>query len=146
MGQASKGEHGPLVLIYDDDCGFCTWQSRLAQRLVGAERLRLQPLDDPIVLVRYPQLEAAAIQRRLHVVDPASGAVQVGGDAVRHLLAARWFLRPLAWLLGLPGVRALLNWAYDLVAGRRQALSRILGLSVGRCPVPHSRRSNEGSR
>jgi predicted DCC family thiol-disulfide oxidoreductase YuxK len=63
----------------------------------------------------------------LHVVD-AAGAVYRELDAYILLIARTTRLRPLAWVIGLPGIRPVLSWCYPKMELRRLRLSgRLLG-------------------
>lgn len=109
------------VLLYDGECGYCRdW----------ADRLRRMDPDHSIVLLAaaerdslpgVPFIEAAALDRAIHLVLPDGRVVQ-GADAVVTVLRRlpRW--RWVAGVFRIPGVRPLANRAYQWIAARRHRL------------------------
>jgi predicted DCC family thiol-disulfide oxidoreductase YuxK len=129
---ASRTEH-PVVL-YDADCGFCTWVvDRLATRVeVGA--LEIVPLQssraDDLLDGR---VDEAAKFESWHFVEPG-GALYSGGEAVprvlRYVRGGRTAGRVAARF---PRATA---GAYRTVARNRDRLGRVV--RADRCRVPGS--------
>jgi predicted DCC family thiol-disulfide oxidoreductase YuxK len=108
---------GP-VLLYDGDCAFCrTWVARLA-RCDGAGRIDCVPADQRDRISGLPQLDAADLNRAVHLVT-ADGTVYRGADAFARVVDyfPRW--RLLGPLLRLPGVRWASHRVYSAIAARR---------------------------
>ena len=103
------------ILLFDGDCGFCTTSARFAERIA--------PTVDvvPFQLADLGSLgvteDAAATE--LHLVEPG-GTVSRGSDAVaRTLMAAGRGWPIVGRVLLIPGLRALAQWVYRLVAANR---------------------------
>ncbi len=115
----------PLTLLYDGACPLCVAEMG---RLMARNRRGLlrfvdasAPSFDP---ARYG-VERAEIMRIMHGVR-ADGSVVTAIDAIRLSYAAAG-LGPVAWVLGVPGVRQIAGWAYPLLAKHRYRVSRWLG-------------------
>jgi predicted DCC family thiol-disulfide oxidoreductase YuxK len=120
---------GRPIIVYDDQCAFCTRSMRLLQRLDWLHRLDRLGYSDAVE--RYPELARGALGDGLRVRYP-DRSVAVGVDAVRAA-AIRTPLGALgAWLLYVPGLHALGARAYAAVAARR------MRLGAG-CELPRAR-------
>jgi len=119
-------------VFYDADCGFCYLCVRVLARLDVHRRLRLLP--NTRVDALPAGFDVAALERYVLVVDPARDRRWTRGDAVAEALAALPLGRLWSWPLRLPGIRQLMNVAYDVVARNRTRLSLWLGLSGCRVP------------
>ena len=133
MDQAGPG-NVPAVL-YDADCGFCTWVvDRLAAR-VAPGTLEIVPLQaaraDRLLDGR---VDEAAKWASWHLVEP-DGSLYSGGDAIpralRHVKGGRTIGRLSARF---PRSTAA---AYRVVARNRDRLGRVV--RADRCRVPGSR-------
>jgi predicted DCC family thiol-disulfide oxidoreductase YuxK len=102
-----------LKVYYDGACPRCVADRR------RYERLRTRS-DDSVEWVdisgKEDQLRAAGIDpylalTELHVED-AQGRIHRELDAYILLMSRTPALRPLAWLLGLPGLKPLFSWCY----------------------------------
>lgn len=115
----------PLV-IFDGDCAFCTSCVTWAQRYVAPRAVwrPWQSSDLPALGLTVTQCERALQWVDLNS-DPDSGSPShaEGGRAVRLILKQGRMPWPvIAVLLGLPGIRALVDWAYRVVARHRHRL------------------------
>jgi predicted DCC family thiol-disulfide oxidoreductase YuxK len=126
--EACVGGEARLTVLYDGRCRVCT---RVAARLAGldaGQRLRFVPLqramhDRPEVQRLRAQRD---LRRELHVID-VDGRWASGGEAVLRTLEHLPRLRPLARVARLPGVAALVEPAYRLVAQHRARLAWLAG-------------------
>ncbi|MHC5211511.1 MAG: thiol-disulfide oxidoreductase DCC family protein, partial [Planctomycetota bacterium] len=117
------------LLVYDGDCGFCLrWIARW-KRLTGA-RVRYAPYQQ--VADQLPDLSEEDFRRSVWFVEP-DGRRSRAAEAVFRSLATspghRW---PLRLYRRVPGVRPLTEWAYRVVARRRETCLRIERWLVGR--------------
>lgn len=120
--QPSSAPASRAVLIYDGDCGICTRFSRLV-----TERLRRSESDFTVAAWQHLELERYGLtpQQCDESVQwvAADGTISSAQDAVaRTLIAGRWPLRPLGWVILVPGVNALAGVAYRWVAANRHRL------------------------
>jgi predicted DCC family thiol-disulfide oxidoreductase YuxK len=118
---------GPLVVLYDQDCGWCRWS--IARVLAFDRQLMLQP--EPIqgelgerLLAGLPVAERLA---SAHAVTP-DGRVHSGGDAAAPIAAVLPLLAPAAPLLRAfaPPTR----WGYRFVADHRSTFGRLVSLAM----------------
>ncbi len=112
--------HRPVTVYYDGACPRCVRDRRRYERLAGDNAARVEWLD---ITGRESELEAAGIDpelalRELHVVDD-EGRIYREMDAYALLMARTAWLKPLAWLIVLPGLRPLLGWLYRRWVRRR---------------------------
>lgn len=120
----------PWVLLYDADCGFCTWAVGWVLRWDRAGRIRTCPLQDPRAAQWLETLPQQARMSSWHLVAP-DGRVASGGRAVAPLLRLLPLGRPLAALAeAFPGV---VEAGYRWVVRHRSTLGRLV--RVGSCPL-----------
>lgn len=134
--------HGPnerMTVLFDRDCGFCTWTVARLGRWDRLARLRYIALQDAGAVIDRPDLAAVAARYRLssslHVVM-ADGTVRSRGRAMLAILDALpggWTLRPWAQL---PGMTSLVDRIYDRIAGRRDLLGVLVARGTVACDVP----------
>jgi predicted DCC family thiol-disulfide oxidoreductase YuxK len=134
--QATNGSPGVPVVLYDADCGFCTWVvDRLAGR-VAPGSIEIVPLQGARAdeLLR-DRVDETARWESWHLIE-VDGSLYSGGDAVpralRHVRGGRIAGRIAARL---PRTTAV---AYGLVARNRNRLGRVV--RADRCRVPGTRR------
>lgn len=107
------------TVLFDGDCGFCTWSAGKLQRWV----------KPPSTIIPWQRADLAALgvsqeqcERALQWV-PESGAPVAGGRAVVAILLASpqpW--RALGAVLCAPGIRWLVDKGYELTASNRHRL------------------------
>ncbi len=131
---SGRGVH-PTLLLYDDECGLYTATAAWLARRVPARRLRLVAVSDVSSQPGVRDLVAGRdLTAALHLVTPP-GRVLTGARAVLAAgrLVPRW--RALAIPFDQRLGQALLEPVYRLVARRRSAIGRLLGLPAS-CPIP----------
>jgi len=127
-------ETGRVVVLYDQDCGFCRWSSDVLRRWDRRGRLRFVPIrsaEGTELLRDVPQ------DRRLtswHVVTP-DGRVRSSGAAVPALASRLPLGGSIAWLAR--RFPAATERGYAWVARNRTRLGALLG--ADRCAVDPSR-------
>lgn len=115
-----------LIVYYDGACPRCRADRRRYERIAGKKGKSVQWVD---ITGRDDELKQIGIDperalRELHVQD-ADGELHRELDAYILLMQRTWLLRPLAWLIGLPGIRGLLSrWYHAWVARRLRASGR----------------------
>lgn len=113
-----------IQVFYDGACPRCIRDRANYERLAGARAKDVEWVD---ITSRDEELRALGIDPRaamleLHVQDE-HGQVLRELDAYRLLMSRVPLLRPLAWLIALPGVRQLTSAAYRWSVRRRLAKS-----------------------
>ncbi|HRP95790.1 MAG TPA: DUF393 domain-containing protein [Rhodocyclaceae bacterium] len=109
-----------LTVFYDGACPRCIRDRAWYESLSGAtdetvEWLDITGRDDEL---RRLGIEPEAALRELHVRD-ADGVIHRELDAYILLMSRVPRLKPLAWLIGLPGLRTLLSRLYRAWVLRR---------------------------
>jgi predicted DCC family thiol-disulfide oxidoreductase YuxK len=127
----------PMIVLYDRDCGFCTWTADWLRRADREGRLRLVALQDAPLT---PSLAAIAttydLRCALHTLDDG-GVVHAGGDAVLEILERLAGGRLIRAWRRLPGAARLAGRAYAIAADRRDILGRLIGAAPGSaCEAP----------
>lgn len=110
----------PLKVYYDGACPRCIADRRRYEKLRTRSDDSVQWLD---ITGQEEQLRQAGIDpylalTELHVQD-SQGRIHRELDAYILLLSRAPLLQPLAWLIGLPGLKPLLSWAYKRWVLRR---------------------------
>ncbi|MDX1635031.1 MAG: DUF393 domain-containing protein [Marinobacter sp.] len=109
-----------LVVYYDGSCPGCVRDRERYQRLAGrrGESVRWVDITGRDDELRRQGIEPDQALQELHVKD-ARGRIHRELDAYILLMSRVPALRPLAWLIGLPGLRQLLSWLYRVWVTRR---------------------------
>ncbi|SFL90806.1 thiol-disulfide oxidoreductase DCC family protein [Marinobacter zhejiangensis] len=110
----------PLTVFYDGACPACIRDRHWYQAWAGKAGESVRWLD---ITGRDDELRALGIDpdaalRELHVQD-AGGRIHRELDAYILLMSRVPRLKPLAWLIGLPGLRQCLSWLYHTWVERR---------------------------
>lgn len=128
--------------IYDEDCGICFWLARALARadlrrhvvFQGNGSLESLAVRDPetlaIVARDLPQAITPELVTETVVVVDHLGEVHVRSRAIATAIGALPLGRPIELFMKLPGVTALLDRLYDVIAVRRVELSVALGLGA----------------
>jgi len=115
-------EPPPLNVYYDGLCPGCRRDRARYERWAGEAGRQVVWCD----VTEYQQtlhdkgIDPQAALLSLHVED-GEGRIREGIDAYVRLMRRVPRLRPLAWLIGLPGIKPLLRWGYDRWVRRRLA-------------------------
>jgi predicted DCC family thiol-disulfide oxidoreductase YuxK len=112
---------GPITVLYDGACSFCTSSAEALARRLGPRRVQTRDFQLPGVLDDYPGVTREAAMRQMHAVLP-DGRVFAGAEAAARIASRLRPLGWLAWVYFIPGVRQLANLAYALVARHRYRL------------------------
>ncbi|NMG75782.1 thiol-disulfide oxidoreductase DCC family protein [Aromatoleum diolicum] len=107
-------EKDNITVYYDGACPRCVRDRARYERLAGKAGVAATNWVD--ITGRDAELcelgvDPQAALRELHVSD-AAGSLHRELDAYILLMSRVPLLRPLAWLIGLPGVRPLVSWCY----------------------------------
>jgi predicted DCC family thiol-disulfide oxidoreductase YuxK len=132
------------AVIFDGDCGICQASVRFIRWLDWRGRFDFRAYQDTAVYQEFPQISAAACAESVHLADHRGHAL-CGADACRGILRRLPLTAPLAVLLAIPPLPALLRWGYPHLARRRRGLSVLLGLTAcSRAAHPRSDRRAHG--
>lgn len=112
----------PLTVYYDALCPICRRDRARYERWAGAASANVTWCDvtNHQEMLRDRGVDPRTALLSLHVEDN-NGHIVDGLDAYILLLPRVTWLRPLAWLIGLPGIKGGLTWRYDRWVRRRLA-------------------------
>jgi predicted DCC family thiol-disulfide oxidoreductase YuxK len=118
-----------VIVLYDNDCGFCRWSMAWALRHDDRKRLTAVPIQSPLGAELLAELDEDQRLRSAHVVDE-HGARRSGGAAAADVLSALARTRALGRLANrTPAPTSLL---YGFVASHRHGFGRFVGESARR--------------
>ncbi|AKU90014.1 DCC1-like thiol-disulfide oxidoreductase family protein [Vulgatibacter incomptus] len=124
---------GPRTVFFDASCGICFQTARL---LTAMDRLgRLRFVDNADASLFPPGVTPELVERTVVVVDD-QGRQHTRSAAFASIFRAIPGGFPIAVLLSAPGLRALADRVYDLVASNRVRISTGLGLAA--CGLPRA--------
>jgi len=110
----------PVTVFYDGACPRCVRDRANYERLAGeaGRDVAWRDITGRDGELRALGIDPGAALRELHVRAP-DGRVLRELDAYILLMSRVRMLKPLAWLIGLPGVRGLCSRAYRAMVDRR---------------------------
>ncbi len=116
-----------LYILYDANCGICTWARQWMIRQPIFLALEFLPAGTPAVTNRFPSLHQSGKVEELIVVDDEGGIYKEGDAWIMCLYALReyreWSLR-----LARPAFMPLARTAFQLLSKNRFSLSKFLNL------------------
>lgn len=110
----------PINVFYDAQCPLCRKERRRYERLAGkrANNIAWFDVSEHQHALREKGVDPAMALRSLHI-EVAQGQLIEGIDAYRLLMARIPLLMPVAWVIGLPGIKSGLRALYDRWVKRR---------------------------
>jgi len=130
------------IVLFDDHCPLCTFQSRLLTWLDWFNVISLLPLSNPRAAEIAPQLTRADLLEAIHCIAP-DGRIYRGARAIRYVGLRMPLLVPLALFLWLPGVIWIAERVYMFISRNRHVLSRLFGCKEACSLLPARERENE---
>ena len=118
-----------LTVLYDGECGLCT---RLKQRLEDEPvwiELEFLALQSPLVLQRFPGIEAYEPTRHLVIISDTRHVYCAENAWIMILYATKAF-RGLALQLSQPGMKSLAQEACAWVSGNRRGIDQWCGIQA----------------
>jgi predicted DCC family thiol-disulfide oxidoreductase YuxK len=112
---------GPMTVLYDGQCRFCTSSAHSLRRWIGPDHVVLADFQAPGVLDGYAGISRDACMKRMHVVMP-NGRIFAGPEAFARMFATLRWIGWAAWVYYVPGLRQLANVVYDVIARYRYRL------------------------
>lgn len=109
-----------INVFYDAQCPLCRHERRRYERWSGQHDAHIGWLDvsEHEQSLREKGVEPGTALRSLHI-ETAQGQMVEGIDAYRLLMKRIPLLLPVAWLIGLPGIKSALRALYDAWVKRR---------------------------
>ncbi len=123
----------PHIVLYDDACPMCTFQSRALTWLDWRSALRFAPLSGGEAARLVPGLTREQLAEAIHCVA-RDGCIHRGARCIRFVGLRLPALVPMALVLWLPGVIQIAELIYRWISRHRQLLSRIFGCQ-GACAL-----------
>ena len=112
------------LLVYDGDCGFCTFWIKRWQQITG-DQIDYLPSQDPSVAARFPEISPEQFAMAVQLIEP-TGVASSGARAALGALASNpswsWLLR---WYQSSPLFARLAEGSYRFVANNRSLFSRL---------------------
>lgn len=138
-----KQSRATHLVLYDDQCPLCTFQTRLLTWLDWFNTVSLLPLSSPRVVEIAPSLSREMLLEAIHCVTP-EGTIYRGARCVRFVGMRMPLLIPLALILWIPGVIYVAEKFYNLISRNRYLLSRVFGCKEA-CHILPSRKSHRSA-
>ncbi|TVP42709.1 MAG: DUF393 domain-containing protein [Halomonas sp.] len=109
-----------INVFYDAQCPLCRKERRRYERWAGknADDIAWLDVTEHQQALRAKGIEPSAALRSLHI-ETGEGQFIEGIDAYRLLMSRILVLAPVAWLIGLPGIKPGLRALYDRWVKRR---------------------------
>lgn len=114
-------------IFYDGECRLCVASRQRWGRLFESRGFIWLPLQTPGTAERLG-VTPAQLMAEMWML-PASGRPAAGIDAWIGLMRCVWWLKPLALVISLPGIRRLARSGYRWLARNRHCIA-------GQCRIP----------
>lgn len=113
-------DNASINVFYDAVCPRCRRDRRRFERWAGkrADDVAWCDATEHAQQLRAKGVAPEAALRSLHI-EKHDGHLIEGIDAYQLLMARILWLRPIAWVIGLPGIKTALRWYYDRWVERR---------------------------
>jgi predicted DCC family thiol-disulfide oxidoreductase YuxK len=118
-----------VIVLYDNDCGFCRWSMAWALKQEARERLVAVPIQSQLGAELLAQLDERERLRSAHVIDD-DGARRSGGAAAAEVLGTLAPTRALGRLA--KRAPAPTSFIYEFVASHRHGFGRFVGQQARR--------------
>src|ERR1041385_1078787 len=136
---ASRTAH---IVLFDDECSLCTFQSRLITWLDWFNTVTLLPISSPRASETAPRLTRTDLQEAIHCVT-RGGKIHRGARCLRFVGMRMPLAAPFALVMWLPGVIWVAEIFYRWISRHRYLLSRVFGCKEACAIMPVRRRANE---
>ena len=130
------------IVLYDDECPFCTFQMKVLSWLDWRNALALVPLSDKRAQEAAPQLRREDLMEAMHCVT-SDGKIHRGARCIRFVGMRLPLLVPLALFLWIPGVIWIAEIAYRWVSAHRYLLGRLFGCKDACAIMPARKREQD---
>jgi predicted DCC family thiol-disulfide oxidoreductase YuxK len=139
-----KLEAGRDYLLFDGDCGVCSWSAEVAKRMDGGRGFIVEPFQafDESELMRFG-IDYEKCSRAVQVVT-RKGRVHAGAFAVNYFLWRFPWSLAVFLIYAIPVLLLFEMIGYRIVANNRHRISKWLGLSSS-CGIRRDRET-EGQR
>src|SRR5262245_47894411 len=125
------------TVLYDGDCSFCTFQSRVITWLDWFHQVSLVPITDPRAKEIGPSIAAEDLHEAMHCVAK-NGRIYKGARCIRFISMRMPLAVPVALLLWIPGVIYIAEIIYRFISKRRYAIGKLFGCK-GACAIMPAR-------
>ena len=126
------------IVLFDDRCPMCTFQSRLLTRLDWLHRLEFVPISDPRVRALVPDVKQEDLLASMHVLTPGS-RLHHGARGIRYIAGRLPLLWPIWLLLWVPGAIYISEFVYRRVANNRFLISKLFGCKTACAVLPQKK-------
>ena len=130
------------IVLFDDECSLCTFQSRLITWLDWFNTVTLLPISSPRASEVAPRLTRTDLHEAIHCVT-RDGKIHRGARCLRFVGMRMPLAAPFALLMWLPGVIWVAEIFYRWISRNRYLLSRVFGCKEACAIMPVRRRANE---
>ncbi len=133
MNKPEDSASAKHVVLFDDECPLCVFQSRALSWLDWRDALSLIPLSSEMARELAPQLSRYDLQEAIHCIA-SDGQIYRGARCIRFVGMRLPLFLPVALFLWVPGVIVIAEVVYRWVSKHRLVLSRLFGCK-GACAL-----------
>ncbi len=121
----------PLIL-YDAQCPLCLRFKQALEHWDASQSISYVPVDTPEIYEKFPQLDRAACEQRVHLLR-ADGTLISGGALIAEVVRSIPQISRVAWLLETEAGQKASEFFYQTVDSLRQRL-KDADEGCGECP------------
>jgi len=118
------------LLIFDGDCGICTYSSELVQRNTNSDILKVKPFQILNLPELHPELNEEKTSKSIYLLTSKGELYNRSKGVFETMKRMRGIYKPMGYLLSNPIIVFLTNPIYDWVSKNRTNISVKFGLNA----------------
>lgn len=118
------------LLIFDGDCGICTYSSELVQKNSASQTLEVKPFQVLNLSELHPSLNEDKTSKSLYLLTSEGKLYNRSKGVFEIMKRMKGFYKPFGYILSNPIIVFLANPIYDWVAKNRTKISIKFGLNA----------------
>lgn len=118
------------LLIFDGDCGICTYSSEFVQRNTNSINLKVKPFQILNLSELHPELNEEKTSKSLYLLTSKGDLYNRSKGVFETMKRMRGLYKPFGYLLSNSVIVFLCNPIYDWVSRNRTQISIKFGLNA----------------
>lgn len=118
------------LLIFDGDCGICTYLSEYAQKHSNPDKLEVKPFQILDLINLHPELNEDKTSKSVYLLTESGDLYNRSKAVFETMKIMNNYLKPIGYILSNPVIVFLTNPIYNWIAKNRTKISVRFGLNA----------------